>query len=428
MKIQAPKGTRDFYPQEMAWRRYLEAAWRRVSIRNGFEEVEGPIFEDIELYKVKSGEEIVSQVFHVSRQDGQSVFGLRPEFTPTLARMVAAKANALPKPIKWFCMPNLCRGERPQRGRLREFLQWNVDLLGLDSPLADAETIFTLVDLLRELGLTPQHVKVKVSHRQTVRTILTMLGVSDDNIINAFNLLDRRDKMETAEYIDKWKTLGLDEHKIERFDQMCRRTYPVGDVAHLERSIGGESIADLEALDHQLTSFGIADWCEYDLGIVRGLAYYTGTVYEVHEISGAERAVAGGGRYDKLIELMGGPAMPAVGFGMGDVVLSLVLADKGLLPDNVAPAPDAFVFPASEEAKQSVCDIVTTLRSAGLHARMTYKTTTNVGKLLKEATQHAARFAVIVESPNPQAVTVKNLATGDQSDIPLADLPAHLSA
>ncbi|MCG8620094.1 MAG: ATP phosphoribosyltransferase regulatory subunit, partial [Desulfobacterales bacterium] len=294
--------------------------------------------------------------------------------------------------------------------------------------LADAETIFTLVDLMRELGLTPQHVKVKVSHRQTVRTILLMLGVPDDRIIDAFNLLDRRDKMETDQYNAKWLELGLDEHKIERFDQMCRRPYPVGDVAHLERSIGGESIADLQALDHELTRFGIADWCEYDLGIVRGLAYYTGTVYEAHEISGAERAIAGGGRYDKLIELMGGPAMPAVGFGMGDVVLSLVLADKGLLPDNISPPVDAFVFPADDDARDNVCRIVTDLRTAGLHTRMTYKTTTNVGKLLKEAAQHAARYAVIVETPTTSAgnIAVKNLTNGNQSEIPLADLVDHL--
>ncbi len=428
MKFQAPKGTRDYYPAEMAWRRYLEAAWRRVSLRNGFEEVEGPIFEDIELYKVKSGDEIVSQVFHVTRQDGESTFGLRPEFTPTLARMVAAKANALPKPIKWFCMPNLCRGERPQRGRLREFLQWNIDLLGLDSPAVDAEVIFTCVDLLRELGLTPEHVKVKVSHRETVRTILAKLGVPGDRMIDAFNLLDRQAKMEAEAYTKAWVELGLDSHKVERFDQMCRRTYRVGDVAHLERSIGGEAIADLEALDKQLSAFGIAEWCEYDLGIVRGLAYYTGTVFEVHEISGAERAIAGGGRYDKLIELMGGPAMPAVGFGMGDVVLSLVLGDKGLLPESVTDPVDAFVFAAEESARPMVSGLVAELRSAGLHARMTYKTTTNVGKLLKEAAQQDARFAVIVEgdSQDNGKVSVKDLASGDQSRVSLDDLPERL--
>src|ERR1041385_5422722 len=160
MRFQGPKGTRDFFPAEMAWRRYLESAWRKASIRNGFEEVEGPIFEPLDLYKVKSGEGIVSELFHFKRTGGQSEYALRPEFTPTLARMVASKANALPKPIKWFCIPNLCRAERPQRGRLREFLQWNVDMLGLEGPAADAEVIFTAVDLLRSLGLGPRQVKV----------------------------------------------------------------------------------------------------------------------------------------------------------------------------------------------------------------------------------------------------------------------------
>jgi len=428
MKFQAPKGTRDYYPAEMAWRRYIEGKWRSVSVRNGFEEVEGPIFESLELYKVKSGEGIVGELFHFEDRGGREL-AIRPEFTPTLARMVASKAASLPMPIKWFCMPNLCRAERPQRGRLREFLQWNVDLLGIDSPVADAECIYACVDLLRELGLTSDHVKVKISHRETVRTILTKLGVPDEKINDAFMLLDRRDKMPVEEFVEAAGKLGLDEHKVERFSQMCRRKYPAGDVAHLERSVGSASIEDLESLDKELANFGITEWCEYDLGIVRGLAYYTGTVFEVHEVSGAERALAGGGRYDKLIGLMGGPSMPAVGFGMGDVVLSLVLADKELLPENVMPPLDAFVFAADEAQRSRATAIAVQLREAGLHARFTYRTTTNVGKLLKEAGQNGARFAVIVDAKAAEAGTVgvKNLSTGDQTDVALTELKSFIT-
>ena len=178
---------------------YLTDAWRRVSIRNGFEQVDGPIFESLDLYKVKSGEGIVSELFHFEDR-GQRELALRPEFTPTLARMVAAQANALPKPIKWFCTPNLCRAERPQRGRLREFFQWNVDILGCEDAIADGECILVAVDLLRELGLGPQHVRVKISHRETVRHILTKMGVTQNNITDAFNLLDRRDRLEPDEF------------------------------------------------------------------------------------------------------------------------------------------------------------------------------------------------------------------------------------
>jgi histidyl-tRNA synthetase len=408
----------------MAIRRYLEDAWRRVSVRHGFEEVDGPIFESLELFKVKSGEGIVSELFHFMDR-GERELAIRPEITPTIARMVAERANALPRPIKWFCVPNLCRAEKPQRGRAREFWQWNVDFIGSDSPVADAEVMFTCVELLRELGLNPDQVRLKISHRETVRTILAKLGVPEDKMLDAFDLLDRRDKIEPAEFMEDAMKLGLDEYKVERFEQMCRRKYPAGDVAHLERSIGVEkSIGDLEQLDNELSAFGIAPWCEYDLGIVRGLAYYTGTVFEVHEISGAERALAGGGRYDRLIELMGGPAMPAVGFGMGDVVLSLVLTDKQLLPEHLMPPVDAFIIAAEADQRQPAKRVVADLRRAGLHVRFSYRTTTNVGKLLKDADACAARFAIILDgrTSDKQTVGVKDLGSGQQQDVQLDDL------
>lgn len=431
MNFQAPKGTRDFFPADMAWRLYLESKWRAVSIRNGFEEVDGPIFETLDLYKVKSGEGIVSELFHFEDRGGREL-AIRPEFTPTLARMVAEKAASLPRPIKWFCMPNLCRAEKPQRGRTREFLQWNVDLLGSELPLADAECIHTCVDLLAELGLRPEHVKVRISHRDVVRSILLLLGVPDENMLKAFELLDRRGKIMPEEFAKGAIELGLDAPRVERFEQMCRRRYPAGDAGHLTRSIGihEDQLTELIALDAELVQFGIADWCEYDLGIVRGLAYYTGTVFEVHEVSGAERAMAGGGRYDKLIELMGGPSMPAVGFGMGDVVLSLVLADKKLIPANVMPPVDAFVIAASDELRSRVAPLAASLRRSGLHARFSYKTTTNLGKLLKDASACGAHFAIILDNATTEKSTVglKHLQSGEQIELNLDDLPAHLLA
>jgi len=430
MKFQPPKGTRDFYPQAMAWRRFLEDAWRRVSIRHGFEEVDGPLFESLDLYKVKSGEGIVGELFHFEDRGGRQL-AIRPEFTPTLARMVAAQAASLPRPIKWFCVPTLCRAERPQRGRLREFIQWNVDVLGSDAAVADAECIFACIDLLREFGLEPHQVKVRISHREIVRNILVRLGVPDERMLEAFDLLDRREKMPPEEFAKEAVALGLDEPSVERFEQMCRRKYPAGDTDHLQRSVGvdGERLPDLVELDDQLRAFGVAEWCEYDLGIVRGLAYYTGTVFEVHEVTGAERAMAGGGRYDKLIELMGGPAMPAVGFGMGDVVLGLVLQDKGLLPKELMPRVDAFVFAAGEGLQPRVPAVVASLRGAGLHARMSYRSTTNVGKLLKDAASANARFAVILdEQAAADHVAVKDMASGEQHEAPLAELAARLGS
>lgn len=428
MKLQAPKGTRDFYPKEMAWRNYLLDAWRRVSIRHGFEQVDGPIFELLDLYKVKSGEGIVNELFHFQDRGGREL-AIRPEFTPTLARMVAEQANALPKPIKWFCTPNLCRAERPQRGRTREFTQWNVDILGSDSAIADAECILVAIDLLAELGLKADQVRVKISHRQTVRHILAKMGVSEEKMLDAFDLLDRRDKLEPEEFQKQAAALGLDQDRVARFDQTCRMKYAAGNLPLMRKQIGiDEDLADLEALDEQLRGFGITDWCEYDLGIVRGLAYYTGTVFEVHEVSGVERAMAGGGRYDQLIELFNGPPTPAVGFGMGDVVLSNVLADKGLIPEDVSPRPDVYVVSISDSGSQRMPGIVADLRRRGIHARFSYKSTRNLGKLIKDAATVRARYALILDDAAAAAgvAQLKNLESGDQSEVALSALPAQL--
>ncbi len=427
MKFQSPKGTRDFYPEDMAWRQFLTYAWRSVSVRHGFEQVDGPIYETLDLYKAKSGEGIVSELFHFEDRGGREM-AIRAEFTPTLARMVAAKANTLSRPIKWFAIPNLVRAERPQRGRLREHWQWNVDLLGVDSPQADAEVIGVAVDFLRQVGLTPQQVRVKISHRRVVRAILAKLGVPEEKMIEAFELLDRRDKIPPEMFTQSAMNLGLDEPRVERFSQMCRRKYNTGDIDHLRRSIGlDDSFEQLGELDAQLNAFGLADWCEYDLGIVRGLAYYTGTVFELHECSGVERAIAGGGRYDQLIETFGGPAMSAVGFGMGDVVVTNVLRDKGLLPEDVAPAPDAFVVALTDAGQAQLPGVVAALRSAGRHARFSYKSGRNLGKLLKEASQCRARFAVILDDKVAEGVCgLKDLASGEQVEVALKDLGGKL--
>lgn len=428
MKLQPPKGTRDFYPDDMARRRYLHDAWRRVSQRHGFDEVDGPIFESLDLYKVKSGDGIVSELFHF-KDRGDRELAIRPEFTPTLARMVAAQANGLPKPIKWFCTPNLCRAERPQRGRLREFDQWNIDMLGEDSAIADAEVIAVAVDLLRELNIGPELVKVKLSHREVVRQVLASLGVPDDKMNDAFTLLDAKAKLPPEVFAEKATALGLGDEQVQRFDAMCSQTYGIGEIDKLRQAAGiGDALDDLVAIDNALAGFGLSDWCVYDLGIVRGLAYYTGTVFELHVTTGKERALGGGGRYDKLIELFGGPAMPAVGFGMGDVVLSNLLEDENLLPPDLTKAqPDAYIISVTDQGDAKLPGVVSSLRFAGLHTRMNYKATRKVGKLLKDAENCGAKFVVILddEASNGNA-SIKNLATGDQASVAIDRLIDHL--
>ena len=338
--------------------------------------------------------------------------------------MAVARGNSLPIPTKWFSIPCLFRAERPQRGRLREHVQWNVDILGLSDAGTDAELISVAIAALDKLGLDPSMVQVKYSHRDVVGRLLADLGVTPEHLPGAFNLLDRRDKLPADVFTEKATALGLDTTAISRFDQLAHtQTEPGGDPSKLA-DVPSEDLDHLTAIHKALGHHGIADWCHVDLGIVRGLDYYTGTVFEIHETSGAERAVAGGGRYDHLVELFGGQPTPACGFGMGDVVLSLVLQDRGLIDlDTLGTRPDAFVVCVDEAGTDHVVPTVARLRIAGLHARRSYKSTRNLGKLLKEAGQQNARIAVILGGELQEGiVSVKDLRAGEQHEVPLADL------
>ena len=412
MGFQAPKGTRDFFPSELAVLHHIEQAWKNASINAGFDEIDGPTFEHLDLYTVKSGEEIVSELFSFTRSGGDVEYALRPEFTPTLARMAASKGRSLSIPTKWFAIPSHFRGERPQRGRLREFNCWNVDLLGIDDPSADAEVISTAIQGLANLGLTSEDVVVRISHRDVVVTMLQSAGITEDKLNIALGLLDKREKMPPEVFTEKLVEHGFDAGAFAQFD---------GDIT-IEHE-------ELLALQDELRAWGIGDWCTIDFNIVRGLAYYTGIVFEIHERSGNERAIAGGGRYDKLVEMFGGPAMPAVGFGMGDVVLSLVLKDRGLLGDGseYLPSPEVFVLSACDEGDAILTSTVAMFRKEGIHAQRSYKSTHNVGKLLTDAAKANASHAVILgQELESGLVVVKNMETGEQVELPQDQLLQHV--
>jgi len=408
--FQPPRGTRDFYPADMLRRRWIEEQWRRTAIRHGFEEIDGPRFEHADLYTVKSGEGILSELFSFTRTGGETRYALRPEFTPTLARMVAARAKSLPTPTKWFSVGPYFRAERPQRGRLREFLQWNVDIVGDDSPASDAQLVACCVALLDAAGLTPRDVRIRLSDRRAISARLReRAGVREDRIDAALALLDRRAKVSDDEFDRVSRDAGFDGPALREV------------MGSHHRAPAVESDLLDSAFVSAIESSGLSAWCEADAGVVRGLAYYTGMVFEVHEATGAERAIAGGGRYDNLVELFGGPPTPAVGFAMGDVVLDNVLQDKGLMPtdaalrDSLGLRPDVFVISTSaDESEAALTGVVSTLRRANLHTRHTYKSTRNLGKLLKEAASVGARFALILDSA--EAGTLKNLDTGEQEE------------
>lgn len=457
VRFQGPKGTRDFYPAEMARRRYIEQAWRTVSIRHGFEEIEGPTFEPADLYAVKSGEAILSELFQAFsgkspeeveqvKATGRAPYALRPEFTPTLARMYADRAASLSRPTKWFAIPIHYRAERPQRGRLREFLQWNADILGWDFDEStmnqrhiDIELFSLMVDLFRELGLTHGEVRIKVHDRKAVRDKLKdLFSIPSERLEASMVLLDERAKLDDAAYEARAAMLGWPRECIERFHfknrWVMRFDENPADVvegitpAHID---GWHAKFDTPGdLLYEAKHAGLLEWCEWDDSIIRGIPYYTGFVFEAHEATGAERAIAGGGRYDNLVQLLGGPPTPAVGFGMGDVVLSLVLEEHGLMPEGerlaecLGTRPDAFVISAGDAScEAAVAPLVAELRRAGLHARRSYKATKKIDKLLKDAAACYARFAVIIdETWSGGNVQVKNLADGSQHTVPCTQL------
>jgi histidyl-tRNA synthetase len=421
MDFQAVKGTRDFYPAEMAVRNYLVDAWRRVSLRNGFEEFDGPVLEYLDLYRVKSGDEIVSQLFAFTDRGGRQL-AMRPEMTPTLARMINARVNSLPRPIKWFCLSNVFRAENPQRGRSREFFQWNIDIIGSDQALADAEGVFVAVDLLAELGLASNDVVVRYSSRRLLAAVLTGLGLAADAIPAVLAVLDKRGKLPDpafAEMLEKVVPAEDTRESIRKFldlRQMESAEELAADLCILASEELRLALEDLRQFQQALRSFGIEAWCRYDTGIVRGLAYYTGIVYEIYDRSETLRALAGGGRYDNLLEVLGGPKIGATGFGMGDVVLGILLAEKGKLPD-LASRLDCFVVTGEAALQDQVLQTVGALRRGGVATDFSPKAR-NLSKLLKDAAGRRARYAVIVRA---ESLAVKNLTTGEQIDVPAGE-------
>ncbi|MCH7700807.1 MAG: histidine--tRNA ligase [Planctomycetes bacterium] len=427
MKFQPPKGCRDFYPAEMRLREWLFERWRRTSIRNGFEEYDGPIFESLDLYRAKSGDQIVSELFHFVDR-GNREFALRPEMTPTLARMVAARAPSMPKPIRWFSMPRLCRAERPQRGRLREFFQWNVDVIGEDQPIADAECIFVMIDFLRDVGLTPDQVVLKINSRHLVVAILQSAGFAEEQMTPVLAALDKRDRLSADAFAEHVGGLGIDARQRETLIHLGDAAGPDG----LERvgklagnsSDARQALATLTEVFALLTSMGVAEYCTFEMSVVRGLAYYTGVVFEAFGRGGLQRAICGGGRYDRLVSDLGGPPMGGVGFATSDVVMLDVLDEFNLLPDAAEPR-GLFVIDAGPDCFDRVLRLTGELRRRNHPAIYSYKRQP-LSKQIKQAVGRRAARVIIVEEPDATAerVAVKDLDTGVQRSILVESLLA----
>ena len=410
MKIPPVKGTRDFYPPDMAIRNFIMDGWKKVSLRNGFEEYDGPIFEYLKMYQIKSGDEIVEQLFSLTDRGGREL-ALRPEITPTLARMVNQQINALPKPIKWFSVPRLFRAERPQKGRLREFFQWNIDIIGEDSVLADAEVIFTTIDYLRDVGLSPDDIVVKVSSRKMLKGIMKDIGIPDEKIEPLYTLLDKKNKLP----IDTFEKMLDDLLPDSKTANEVKEFMGCDNIQQIENKYGRQGTSEIIELMTLLYDMGVGDYYLFDPGVVRGLAYYTGIVFEIYDRADELRAICGGGRYDNLLRDFGGPAISATGMGMGDCVLEILLEEKGLLDKQVPKRQIDYFVACIGDIGNNAWRIIAKLRSMGYSANFSYKMG-GLSKQLKEASAQNAKKCIIIgeEELKEGKIGIKDMAAGEQ--------------
>ncbi|MFW6193610.1 MAG: histidine--tRNA ligase [Gemmatimonadota bacterium] len=422
-KISSLPGFRDFYPGDLALRNHIFRGWRRVAERYGFVEYDGPPLEPLELYTRKSGEEIVEQLYAFEDRGGREV-ALRPEMTPTFARLVSARARALPKPIKWYSLPQLFRYERPQRGRLREHFQLNLDIVGEEDVLADAELVAAAVDVLREFGLDEDDVEARINDRRLAAGLLRDVGVEGDALQNAFAALDKADRESREWVLGRLGEAGADPDAAA---DLLEELEAAGPDEIVDRAAGASEDAAaaaerLRRLFRHLDDFGVGDYVRYDAGLVRGLAYYTGTVFELWDRGGELRAVCGGGRYDDLLASLGGVDLPALGFGMGDVVLAELLRDRGLAPEPDAGLDD-FVVVVSEEQRSLALELVHALRERGRSVGFDYRAR-SVGRQFGAADQAGARRAILLgpDEVGRGRALVREMATGEEEELQLERL------
>lgn len=419
--FQSLPGFRDFFPEDLAPRTHLFRQWRQAAHAYGFQEYDAPVLESLDLYKAKSGDEIEAQLFSFTDKGGREV-ALRPEMTPTVCRMVGAKANALKRPIKWFSIADFFRYERMQKGRGRCFAQFNADIFGEAGPEAEIELISLLIQFLRGLGLQAEDFYVRLSDRNLWFYYLEALGLNNAQVKSMLGA------------IDKFERLGEDAFKLYTDAQ--------GDLspelkAAVERLLAIKSLPDLESvvaeLDNAaltarledwrkvltgLDAMGLAEFVSVDLGVVRGLAYYTGFVFEAFDRKGDLRALAGGGRYDDLVKKLGGPNLPAVGFAIGDMTMELLLKERGLLPE-VASKPDVYIVVGGADERLAAFADIAALREVGYRVDYPMKDL-GFGKQFKNATESGARLALIYGGDElaKGVVKLRDLAKREEVEVP----------
>lgn len=406
-KIQTVKGTREFYPEQMALRNFIYAKVRAASQSFGYQEYDGPFIEPIDLYAAKSGEELVKKQSFTFEDRGGDLVTLRPELTPSLARMIAAKQGELTFPVRWWSFGPFWRYEQPQKGRSREFFQWNVDMLGVNSPEADAELIAIGAMFLRSVGLSPERALIYINNRRLMDSEFDALDIAPEKRLDVSNLVDRRSKMESAKWDAYALELGLSQKQLDGLKEL------LGNFELWKKS------EELTRLFAALEALGVAEYVKFDPNIMRGLLYYTGTVFEAFDTTGSlRRAIFGGGRYDNLLADVGGNPISGVGFAMGDVVIGIILQEQGLVSEFVPSPADVLVTVFDEALWMKSFELSTQLRNAGIPA-MVYPEPAKLPKQFKFADKMKMKIALVL-GPDEAAgglVVVKNLTNGEQVQV-----------
>ncbi len=407
--IKSVKGTRDFYPVEKGILAWFYATIREVSEQFGYQEYDGPYLETIELYAAKSGEELVKEQSFVFEDRGGNPITLRPELTPTLVRMVAQRQHQLVFPLRWWSFGPFWRYERPQKGRSREFFQWNIDLIGVGTPEADAELTAVIATFFKKIGLTPQDVSILVNNRRLMDGELKTLGIPLSHRPEVYRLVDRRDKLSASDWQQYAQEVGLNAAQISGLKTI------------LENTDLWQKSEELRRFFLALQALGVSEYVRYAPEVIRGLDYYTGTVFEAYDRKGIiPRSILGGGRYDNLMADVGGETLPGVGFAMGDIVVMLVLSKLGLIPKNIGltPAP-IFVTVFNQEHLLDSFKLASEIRQSGFYVSC-YPLEDKLSKQFKYADRIGARVALVLGPDEIQTsqVTIKDLLTRDQHTIP----------
>ena len=421
ISLQPVRGTRDFYPAELRLRNWLFDIWRESSRQFGFEEYDACVLEHEELYVRKAGEEITEQLYSFEDKGGRRI-ALRPEMTPTLARLILQRKNALTFPLKWFTVAQCFRYERMTRGRRREHYQWNADVIGQSRLVAEVEVLSVLILSLEKMGLSPSRVQVHLNDRRILGSVLAHLGVPAEQHVGVMVVMDKRDKLAPEALERQLAEQGLGKGQIDGLNELLR-------MDTLEQVQGrlGKTVAlqDLRELLDMLDAVGYGGYALFDITVVRGLSYYTGTVFEIRDTGVNLRAICGGGRYDSLLSALGGESIPAIGFGFGDVVILELLAELGLLP-VLSSQIDYAVIPFSEAQVPQALTLSQALRKAGLRADSQFSFR-KLKRALQRADEIGARKAVLL-MPDELArgeVVLRDMARREERRMAMSEFLAN---